>query len=109
MSVCPIKDELSDIGGKPGTVNDSDLDSVTLQAYKVKQHYGQNLGSDNCIYQMPNICSIYQCLDWLLKKSQREKYNVNLKTPNLPNVFFILVSDLDSGSATVSDLDNNSL
>ena len=30
------------------TVNDSDLDSVTLKAYKVKD-CGRNLGSDNCI------------------------------------------------------------
>ena len=29
-------------------MNDSDLDSVTLKAYKVKD-CGQNLGSDNCI------------------------------------------------------------
>ena len=31
-----------------GTVNDSDLDSVTLKAHKVKD-CGWNLGSDNCI------------------------------------------------------------
>ena len=30
------------------TVNDSDLDSVTLKAYKIKD-CGRNLGSDNCI------------------------------------------------------------
>ena len=29
-------------------VNDSDLDSVTLKAYKVKD-CGRNLGSENCI------------------------------------------------------------
>ena len=34
-------------------MNDSDLDSVTLNAYKVKD-FGQNLGSDNCI-KIPNI------------------------------------------------------
>ena len=33
---------------KPVTVNDSDLDSVTLKAYKVKD-CGQHLGSDDCI------------------------------------------------------------
>ena len=33
---------------KGSTVNDSDLDSVTLKAYKVKD-CGRNLGSDNCI------------------------------------------------------------
>ena len=31
------------------TVNGSDLDSVTLKAYKVKD-CGQNLGSDDCIW-----------------------------------------------------------
>ena len=31
------------------TVNDSELDSVTLKAYKVKD-CGRNLGSDDCIF-----------------------------------------------------------
>ena len=32
-----------------GTVNDSDLDSVTLKAYKVRDCGQYLLGSDNCI------------------------------------------------------------
>ena len=58
--------------------------------------------------------SCFQCLNWLLKKSKREEkknlgQKISGKTQNSKvEHFFILVSDLDSGSDTVSDLDNNS-
>ena len=51
-------------------MNDSDLDSVTLKAYKVKD-CGRNMGSDNCM--------------WNAKKTGilGKKYQVKLKIPNL--------------------------
>ena len=91
----------------------SAMDSVTLKAYKVKD-CGQYLGSG--AYEMPNMFFfLLPVLKLAIEEVKKEeKKNLGQKIPGKtqnPKVvnFFILVSDLDSGIVTVSDLDNNSL
>ena len=63
-------------------VNDSDLDSVTLKAYKVKD-CGWNLGSDNCM-RCQTFFSCFQCLDWLLQREKMKNFvqKISGKTQN---------------------------
>ena len=54
-------------------MNDSDLDSVTLKAYKVKD-CGWNLGSDNCIRNGKNILLpvLRLAIEELIKEKEEE-------------------------------------
>ena len=54
-----------------GTVNDSDLDSVTLKAYKVKD-CSRNRGSDDCIWD-PNHFFLLPVLRLAIAEVTKEK------------------------------------
>ena len=67
---------------KNSTANDSDLDSVTLKAYKVKD-CGRNLGSDNCIWDAKHLFVASSAFVEVTKGKKEEfcakKYQVKLK------------------------------
>ena len=72
------------------TVNDSDLDSVTLKAYKVKD-CGRNLGSDDCIFDAKKnvLLPVLSLAIAEVTKGNKgrilyKKYQVKLKISNVP-------------------------
>ena len=93
-------------------MNDSDLDSVTPKVYKVRAVDG--IWGQTTAYDMPKKILVPVLRLAIEEVTKREKKNlvqkISGKNQNFKFAHFsILVSDLDSGSGTVSDLDKNSL